>query len=136
MGDRWRPDLLGSSRYIWYPLDWSSGSPKLVAADMWSVNLSAGTYTAATGTAYEAESGTLSGSAVLLSGTSFSGGTAVGYLGRLLQYSELCATCLKCSCLGNGGSVTIRNVQGNGKGQWVALYYANGDSSWRNTTVR
>lgn len=42
MGDRWRSDLLGSSRYIWYPLDWSSGSPTLVEADVWSVNLSAG----------------------------------------------------------------------------------------------
>ena len=83
MGDRWRPDLLGSSRYIWYPLDWSSGSPQIVPADVWSVNLNAGTYTAATGTSYEAESGTLSGSAVLLSDSSFSGGEAVGYLGKL-----------------------------------------------------
>lgn len=44
MGDRWRPSLLGSSRYIWYPLDWSSGSPTLVHADVWTVNLQAGAY--------------------------------------------------------------------------------------------
>jgi hypothetical protein len=25
MGDRWRPDLLGSSRYMWYPLSWATG---------------------------------------------------------------------------------------------------------------
>ncbi|KAL0581378.1 hypothetical protein V5O48_000642 [Marasmius crinis-equi] len=116
MGDRWRPSLLGSSRYVWYPLSWSSGNPQIVAADVWSVNPSAGTYTVATGTTYEAESGTISGSAQVLSDSSFSGGRAIGYLG-------------------NGGSLTINNVQGNGAGQWVALYYANGDSTWRNTTV-
>lgn len=27
---------------------------------------------------------------------------------------------------GNGGSVTINNVQGTGVAQWVALYFANG----------
>ncbi|TFY68540.1 hypothetical protein EVG20_g3526 [Dentipellis fragilis] len=115
MGDRWRPDLLGSSRYIWYPLDWSSGSPQIVHADVWTVNLGAGTYTAASGTTYEAESGTRSGSSTLITDSSFSGGKGVGYLG-------------------NGGSVTL-NVQGSGKAQWVSIYYANGDSTWRNTTV-
>ncbi|KAJ3575903.1 hypothetical protein NP233_g781 [Leucocoprinus birnbaumii] len=116
MGDRWRPSLLGSSRYIWYPMTWNTGSPQITAADVWSVNPSAGTFTAATGTTYEAESGTLSGAAQILSGGSFSGGRAVGWLG-------------------NGGSLTINNVQGVGRDQWVALYYANGDSAWRNTTV-
>lgn len=116
MGDRWRPSLLGSSRYMWFPLSWSSGKPQIVQADVWSINLSAGTYTAATGTTYEAESGTISGSATTLSDSSFSGGKAIGFLGH-------------------GGSVTINNVQGTGSAQWVALYYANGDSTWRNTTV-
>ncbi|THH21295.1 hypothetical protein EW146_g239 [Bondarzewia mesenterica] len=116
MGDRWRPSLLGSSRYIWYPLDWSSGSPQIVHADVWKVNLSAGTYSVVNGTSYEAESGTIGGNATLLSDPSFSGGEAIGYLG-------------------NGGTVTINNVQGTGAAQWVALYYANGDSTWRNVTV-
>lgn len=116
MGDRWRPSLLGSSRYIWLPLSWSSGSPQLVWVDVWSVNLAAGTYSAASGTTYEAESGTLGGNATILSDSSYSGGKAVGYLG-------------------NGGTVTFDNVQGNGQGQWVSLYYANGDSSYRNVTV-
>ena len=35
---------------------------------------------------------------------------------------------------GNGGTVTI-TVQGRGAAQWVALYIANGDSSWRTTTI-
>ncbi|KZP12634.1 carbohydrate-binding module family 35 protein [Athelia psychrophila] len=116
MGDRWRVDVLGSSQYIWYPLSWASGVPQIVHADVWSVDLAAGTYTVATGTSYEAESGTRSGSATIASSSAFSGGEAVGYLG-------------------NGGSVTIKNVAGNGAGQWVSLYYANGDSTFRNTTV-
>lgn len=40
-----------------------------------------GTYTVATGTTYEAESGTISGSATLPSNSAFSGGKAVGFLG-------------------------------------------------------
>lgn len=107
MGDRWRPSLLGSSTYIWYPLSWNTGVPQIVHADVWSLNINAGTYTAAAGASYEAESGTLSGTAVLASGSGFSGGKCVGYLGH-------------------GGSVTINNVQGIGGNQWVSLYYANG----------
>jgi len=87
MGDRWRPTLLGSSRYIWYPLSWSSGSPQIVPADVWSLDLLAGTYSAATGTTYEAESGTISGSATVASNSGFSGGKAVGYLGMSLDTS-------------------------------------------------
>ncbi|ESK88955.1 glycosyl hydrolase family 43 protein [Moniliophthora roreri MCA 2997] len=118
MGDRWRPSLLGSSRYMWFPLSWDSGNPQIVPADVWSVNVAAGTFSVASGTTYEAESGTISGSARTLTDSAWSGGRGVGYLG-------------------NGGTLTINNVQGTGNsaGQWVALYYANGDSSWRNTTV-
>lgn len=81
MGDRWRPALLGSSRYIWFPLSWASGKPQIVQADVWSLNLAAGTFTAASGTTYEAESGTISGPATTLSDASFSGGKAIGFLG-------------------------------------------------------
>ncbi|KAI0321793.1 galactan 1,3-beta-galactosidase [Amylostereum chailletii] len=115
MGDRWRVSVLGSSRYIWYPLDFSSGSPKIVPADVWSVDIAAGTYTALMGTSYEAEKGTVGGSANITSSSAFSGGAYVGFLG-------------------NGGTVTI-TVQGSGADQWVALYYANADSSWRTVTV-
>ncbi|EIN13160.1 galactan 1,3-beta-galactosidase [Punctularia strigosozonata HHB-11173 SS5] len=116
MGDRWRPDLLGSSRYMWFPLSWASGVPQIVYADVWSLDLAAGTYAVASGTTYEAESGTRAGSSTLITNGAFSGGRAVGYLG-------------------NGGTVTINDVQGTGSPQWVSLYYANGDSSWRNVTV-
>ncbi|KAI0781064.1 galactan 1,3-beta-galactosidase [Trametes elegans] len=115
MGDRWRSNVLGSSQYVWLPLDFSSGAPQLVHADVWSANVGAGTYSVASGTTYEAESGQLGGSSRLLSNSAFSGGKAVGYLG-------------------NGGTVTI-TVQGRGAAQWVALYIANGDSSWRTTTI-
>ncbi|KAJ7785770.1 Arabinanase/levansucrase/invertase [Mycena metata] len=115
MGDRWRPELLGSSRYIWLPLTWASGVPQLIWADVWTLNIAAGTWTIASGTSYEAENGVVSGSATIPADPSFSGGKAVGFLG-------------------NGGSVTI-TVQGIGAAQWVSLYYANGDATWRNTTV-
>lgn len=32
--------------------------------------------------------------------------------------------------------MTINNVQSNGGAHWVALYFANGDSTYRNVTVR
>lgn len=89
MGDRWRPSLLGSSRYIWFPLSWSTGIPQIVHTDIWSIDLSSGTYTAAIGVSYEAEDGTISGSAITLSDTSFSGGKAVGYLGLILVVTNL-----------------------------------------------
>ncbi|KIP09092.1 carbohydrate-binding module family 35 protein [Phlebiopsis gigantea 11061_1 CR5-6] len=116
MGDRWRPDLLGSSRYVWYPLDFASGAPALVHADVWTVDVAAGTYAVASGTSYEAESGVRGGTSTILSSSIFSGGEAVGYLGH-------------------GGTVTINNVQGTGGAHWVALYFANGDSTYRNVTV-
>jgi hypothetical protein len=66
---------------MWFPLSWASGKPQIVQADVWSLNLSAGTYTVASGTTYEAESGTIGGTATTLSGSSFSGGKAIGFLG-------------------------------------------------------
>ncbi|KAF8588417.1 carbohydrate-binding module family 35 protein [Ramaria rubella] len=115
-GDRWHSTLLGDSRYVWLPLDWSTGVPQLVQADVWSLNLNAGTWTVESGTTYEAESGTRGGSSTLITNSGFSGGHGVGYLG-------------------NGGTLTLNNVQGNGAGQWVSLYAANGDSTWRNMTI-
>ncbi|PCH41168.1 carbohydrate-binding module family 35 protein [Wolfiporia cocos MD-104 SS10] len=116
MGDRWDSSLLGNSRYTWYPLSWSSGDPQIVYADLWKVDYSAGTYTVVNGTAYAAQDGTLGGSAVLLgSDSTYNGYEGVGYLG-------------------SGGTLSI-NVNGIGAEQWVSLYYANGDSSWRNTTI-
>ncbi|KZT72472.1 carbohydrate-binding module family 35 protein [Daedalea quercina L-15889] len=116
MGDRWDSSLLGNSRYMWYPLSWASGDPEIVYADLWTLDLDAGTYTVLNGTVYDASAGTLSGSAVLLgSSYTYNGHEGVGYLG-------------------SGGSVSL-NVTGIGADQWLALYYANGDSTWRNVTI-
>lgn len=90
MGDRWRPNMLGSSRYIWYPMVWgSNGRPTIVPSDVWTIDLNAavGTYTAASGTTYEAERGTLSGPARLMNNSAFSGGSAVGYIGKVVPVS-------------------------------------------------
>ncbi|EPT03669.1 hypothetical protein FOMPIDRAFT_49235 [Fomitopsis schrenkii] len=116
MGDRWQSSLLGNSRYMWYPLSWASGDPQIVYADLWTVDLAAGTYSVLNGTVYAASSGTLSGNSTLLgSGYTYDGQEGVGYLGA-------------------GGSVSLA-ITGIGADQWLALYYANGDSTWRNVTV-
>jgi hypothetical protein len=100
-----------------------------------------GTYTIYSGTTYHAVNGTLSGSATILTNSAYSDGEAVGYLGESI-FSPVSIECILitgicCIITGNGGSVTLNNIQGNGQGgQWVSLYYANGDSSYRNCTVR
>jgi hypothetical protein len=82
MGDRWRPQQLGGSRYIWYPMVWGNNNlPTIVPADVWRVDFGTGAHIVAAGTTYEAERGTLLGPARLLNNTGFSGGTAVGYIG-------------------------------------------------------
>lgn len=84
MGDRWRPNQLGGSRYVWYPLVWGSNNlPTIVPADVWKVDFGTGVHTVAAGTTYEAERGSLSGTARLLSNSGFSGGSAVGYIGEV-----------------------------------------------------
>ena len=85
-----------------------------------------------TGTSYEAESGTIGGSAINTANSAFSGGRYVGFLG--MSYSTTLARSWLTFILGNGGTVSL-NVQGAGADQWVALYYANGDSTWRNMTI-
>ncbi|KAI0736206.1 glycosyl hydrolase [Fomitopsis betulina] len=107
MGDRWESSLLGNSRYMWYPLSWSSGDPQIVYADLWTVDLAAGTYSVLNGTVYAASSGTLSGSSELLGS---------GYPYNTIKVSDIWVLAAPAD-------------------QWLALYYANGDSTWRNVTV-
>lgn len=146
MGDRWESSLLGNSRYMWYPLSWSSGDPQIVYADLWTVDLAAGTYFTATnttkalmcdvgtysvlnGTVYTASSGILSGSSELLGS---------GYPYNTIKVSDIWVSNV-CSCYGNlahscppgaGGPVSL-SITGISADQWLALYYANGDSTWR-----
>ena len=44
--------------------------------------INTGTWSVASGTAYEAENGVRNGSSTILTDSSFSGGSAVGYLGE------------------------------------------------------
>jgi len=62
-------------------MTWGTGKPYITPSDVWTVDLTTNTWTAATGTTYEAESGTLSGGAKLSENSGFSGGKCVGYLG-------------------------------------------------------
>ncbi|KIJ32111.1 carbohydrate-binding module family 35 protein [Sphaerobolus stellatus SS14] len=118
MGDRWRSAVLGDSRYVWLPLDFSSGSPKILQAEDWSIDSNSNSWTIASGTTYGAENGTRAGNSTLITNSAFSGCHGIGYIGH-------------------SGTLTLSNVLGNGAsaGQWVAIYAANGDSSYRNMTL-
>ena len=178
MGDRWRPDLLGSSRYIWYPLDFSSGSPTVVHADVWSVNVNAGACVFASFFLFRVYCFSFLFFS-FLSGRRDADPARLRYrnlhrrerhvlrgrerhtrrvaeaahrLRILWRRSGRIPRCvsehplrslfffvLKPTvpfALGHGGTVTLNNVQGTGGTHWVALYFANGDSTYRNVTVR
>ncbi|KII94405.1 carbohydrate-binding module family 35 protein [Plicaturopsis crispa FD-325 SS-3] len=110
LGDRWRSGLLGSSTYIWLPLSWASGEPQLVQADVWDLDIAAGTYKVYSGTSYNATDGTVSGNAKINTASHFVNG------------------------IGAGGSVTIEDVTGTGANQWIGVYYSN-SGSWTSTTI-
>lgn len=127
--------------------------PQIVPVDVWSIDLEEGTYSAASGTAYEAESGAVSGSATILSDPSFSGGKAVGYLGNIVatpSASQLTKSCV--NQVTEALSLLLFRVQALPNGYryitpMVILIFLTlplklmrcsslGDSTWRNTTVR
>jgi len=38
MGDRWTPDNLADSRYIWLPIEWEKGNPVIKWYPNWNLN--------------------------------------------------------------------------------------------------
>jgi hypothetical protein len=62
-------------------MDFSSGSPKLVWADVWSLNIGGGSYSVDSGTTYLAANGQRGGSATEINNTAFTNGHGVGFLG-------------------------------------------------------
>jgi hypothetical protein len=122
MGDRWDPNALGNSRYIWLPLTVSGTSVSLPSSfyDAWTINLSTGTWSTVATTAYqgEASTNTLSGGAVVQNCTNCSGGKAVGFIGN------------------NSGILQINNVSAASSNNYLlTIYYANGDSTSRTASV-
>ncbi|KFY72182.1 hypothetical protein V499_07649 [Pseudogymnoascus sp. VKM F-103] len=84
MGDRWEPNNLMSSTYIWLPLTISGTTATMDNRNSWIINPSAGTWSPApaeTVTEAEAKTNTLTGSAIIVSCSGCSGYQAVGWLG-------------------------------------------------------
>ncbi|KAG9253918.1 glycosyl hydrolase family 43 protein [Emericellopsis atlantica] len=82
MGDRWFPDNLGASEYIWLPLQIDGDTVRLDWYDNWSVHMEAGTWQSGLPyTEYEAEAAELSNEARLLDCGECSGSQMVGYIG-------------------------------------------------------
>ncbi|KAF7314355.1 Importin subunit alpha [Mycena kentingensis (nom. inval.)] len=110
-GDQWSTSSdLWDSRYIWLPADINdaTGSFTVDWHDLYSIDVKTGLVSFPKGTTYEAEKGQMTGSA----------------------HSTVCPTCsgagIVTGITGNA-SLTISNIVGTGKPQWVSFYYHNPD---------
>lgn len=113
-GDEWTTakDLYDST-YIWLPanVDDRIGSYTVEWHDLYTIDVKTGEVTFPKGRTYEAEDGVIQGSA----------------------YKTVCPTCSGHGIVTNifqNSSVTINNIVGTGKPQWVSLYYHNPDGLW------
>ncbi|CCO33073.1 hypothetical protein BN14_07142 [Rhizoctonia solani AG-1 IB] len=109
MGDRWDRDELSDSRYMWLPITiGGKQAASLEWHDLWRIDVNTGEVTYPKGTSYEAEKGVIVGSANVTSCPTCSGGSYV-------------------TGITSNSSVTITNIKGTGKPQWLAIYYVNTD---------
>jgi hypothetical protein len=82
MGDRWFPNNLGASEYVWLPLKIDGETVQLDWYDNWSVDIGAGTWQPGLPyKEYEAEAAELSNEARLVDCGECSGSRMVGYIG-------------------------------------------------------
>lgn len=83
MGDRWIPDNLMRSTYIWLPLELTGGTNIwLRNRSSWVPNIAGGSWSVSpTERSYEGEAGTLRNGARTVSCSGCSGGSAAGYIG-------------------------------------------------------
>lgn len=122
MGDRWRPDRLHSSTYIWLPL--LIDGPDAVRLDNkinWVPNADTGRWAEGPAeTSYEGEAGASAGAARVVECSGCSGGRAMGYLGGP-----------------EAGTVTYSGITTETAGvTTVRIKYANGDIATRYASVR
>ncbi|KAG5651857.1 hypothetical protein H0H81_007198 [Sphagnurus paluster] len=113
-GDHWATgNTLYDSRYMWLPatINDDIGSFRIDWVDLYSIDVKTGRIEVPKGQDYEAENGVLTGPA----------------------YVTLCPTCsgnkVVTSIQGNS-TLTIKNIVGTGKPQWVSIYYHNPDGLW------
>lgn len=120
VGDSWSGTgaELGESRYIWLPahIDEKKGTFKIEWYDLFSVDITTGKWAPVPphrGRTYEAEAGEVTGAAWKQECGHCSGNTIVAGI------------------KGTDSTLTIRNIVGTGKPQWVSFYYVNADDMVR-----
>ncbi|KAL3479798.1 glycosyl hydrolase [Aspergillus californicus] len=119
MGDRWEPNNLGASTYIWLPLEFDGTDVTLAWYDRWTLDVEAGTwYDSVDVTTQEGEDGELENGGVVISCSRCSGSQAAGYLGG-----------------DDNGSVTYTvDLEGDGR-VTIVFKYLNGDTASRFAAV-
>jgi hypothetical protein len=117
MGDRWEPNILMKSSYIWLPLTFNGLNVTMnTYMDHWSLDVAAGQWApGAWETFYEGQSANLSAGAKVLSCSGCLKQKAAGYIGGP-----------------NNGCATFQNVRAVGNGRRLLRIFApNGDSTQR-----
>lgn len=120
LGDRWVPSSLGSSSYIWLPLNISGASASMAYFPSWVPNVSEataqGSWTLSPpNNYYEGETGTYANGAQTVSCSSCSGAGSAGWLGG-----------------SSNGTVTFDQIWSNDDAMTtITIQYRNGDSTPR-----
>ncbi|KAJ6602226.1 glycosyl hydrolase [Mycena sp. CBHHK59/15] len=108
-GDQWSTSKdLYDSRYIWLPVNINdhTGSFTVAWHDLYTIDTQTGKVEYPQGTVYEAEHGLVTGSA----------------------YATICVRCSRNPFIVAGNAtLTLQNIVGTGKPQWVSFYYHNPD---------
>ncbi|TGO69254.1 hypothetical protein BOTNAR_0013g00260 [Botryotinia narcissicola] len=123
MGDRWHSSNLMTSTYVWLPITISGTKATMSNQVNWSINQTAGTWTAGpTETTPEAEASTntLANGAITLTCSGCSGGVQVGYIGGPSP----------------GGTLTMNGVSSSvATTTTIRIHHTNGDSTQRYANV-
>ncbi|KAI0015134.1 galactan 1,3-beta-galactosidase [Xylariomycetidae sp. FL0641] len=119
LGDRWVPDNLMRSTYVWLPLTLDGATASLANHVNWVPDVAAGTWAAGPQeTAPEAEDAALAGGALVVACSGCSGGSAVGDVGGAAN-----------------GTVTFAGVRSDAARSTLRVHYANGDGAQRRAAV-
>ncbi|QRW15720.1 glycoside hydrolase family 43 protein [Rhizoctonia solani] len=126
MGDRWDRDELSDSRYMWLPITiGGKQAASLEWHDIWKIDVNTGEVTYPKGISYEAEKGVITGGANVRAAQHVLAGIML--LAVSHQFVDLQWWPHGFPLVTSNSSVTITNIQGTGKPQWLAIYYVNTD---------
>lgn len=117
-GDRWNPNALSDSKYVWLPIRFSSGNSISIGWDeQWWIDTRSGNWGPSTFISFEAETGILMGSAAIHTCQGCTGGKVVGDVGFT-------------------GRIRFENIGTASNSSYsILISYVNGDSSPRFASV-